>query len=59
MPYTPAERDTIRTAPAVILFMMVRRGQARLWNVDVSVSVYLKLFLQKQTIDRFIILSKL
>lgn len=56
MPYTPAERDTIRTVPAVILFMMVRRGQARLWNVDVSVTVYLKLFLQ--TIDRFIILSK-
>lgn len=56
MPYTPAERDTIRTVPAVILFMMVRRGQARLWNVDVSVTVFLKLFLQ--TIDRFIILSK-
>lgn len=56
MPYTPAERDTIRTVPAVILFMMVRRGQARLWNVDVSITVYLKLFLQ--TIDRFIILSK-
>lgn len=56
MPYTPAERDTIRTVPAVILFMMVRRGQARQWNVDVSVTVYLKLFLQ--TIDRFIILSK-
>lgn len=56
MPYTPAERDTIRTVPAIILFMMVRRGQARLWNVDVSVTVYLKLFLQ--TIDRFIILSK-
>lgn len=45
MLYTPAEKDTIQTLPAVILSMMVRR-QVRLWNVDVNVFDGLKLFLQ-------------